>query len=92
MLLLHFLHLDFEVVNTFITFGNLLMQIFVGSLQFFQLSTSEKKTDTTCYGSGRIGGYAFEFVGAYFRFYLFEFLLGKAYLLFLVSLGFLYTL
>ena len=59
MSFLHFLHLDFEGVNTFVSFGNLLVQIFVSSLQFFQLSTSEKRTNSACYGGGSIGGYAF---------------------------------
>ena len=60
--------------------------------QIFQFTAAEKRTDTACYGCGCISGYTFEFVGAYLCFYLFEFLLGKAYLLLLVSLGFLYTL
>ena len=60
--------------------------------QFFQLTASEKRTYAAGYGSGYIGSCTFEFVCTYLSFYLFEFLLGKAYLLLLVSLGFLYTL
>ena len=60
--------------------------------QFFQLTASEKRTYAAGYGSGYIGSCTFEFVRAYLCFYLFEFLLGKAYLLLLVSFGFLYTL
>ena len=60
--------------------------------QIFQFSATEKRTHSACYGCGSIGGCAFEFVGAYFRFYLFEFLLRKSYLLLFVPLGFLYTL
>ena len=60
--------------------------------QFFQFTASEKRTDSACYGGGRIGGYTFEFVRAYLGFYLFEFLFSKSYLLLLVPLGFLYTL
>ena len=60
--------------------------------QFFQLTASEKRTYTAGYGCGYIGSCTFEFVRAYLCFYLFEFLFGKAYLLLLVSLGFLYTL
>lgn len=56
MSLLHFLHLDFEGVNTFVSFGNLLVQIFISSLQLFHLSTSEKRTNSACYGGGCIGG------------------------------------
>ena len=65
ILLFHLLHLVFEIINTFVAFGNLLVQIFIGSLQLFQLSTAEKRTDTACYGGGSISGYAFEFVRAY---------------------------
>ena len=60
--------------------------------QFFQLTASEKRTYTAGYGCGYIGSCTFEFVRTYLCFYLFEFLFGKAYLLLLVSLGFLYTL
>ena len=60
--------------------------------QFFQLTASEKRTYAAGYGSGYIGSCTFEFVCTYLSFYLFEFLFGKAYLLLLVSLGFLYTL
>ena len=60
--------------------------------QFFQLTASEKRTYTAGYGCGYIGSCTFEFVRTYLCFYLFEFLLGEAYLLLLVSLGFLYTL
>jgi hypothetical protein len=68
------------------------MQFRIAMLQLFQFSTSEKRTDSACYGGGRIGGYAFELVRAYLGFYLFEFLFSKSYLLLLVPLGFLYTL
>ncbi len=65
------------------------MQLCIAMFQLFQLTASEKRTDTACYGGGSVSGYTFEFVGSYFRFYLFEFLLGKIYLLLFVSLGFL---
>jgi hypothetical protein len=61
------------------------LQFLIGLFQIFQLSTTEKRTDTACYGSSYISGCAFEFVGAYLRFHLFEFLLGKIYLVFLVQ-------
>ena len=92
ILFLHMLHLDFQTINAFITFCYFLMQFRIAMLQLFQFSTSEKRTDSACYGGGRIGGYAFEFVRAYLGFYLFEFLFSKSYLLLLVPLGFLYTL
>lgn len=59
--------------------------------QLFQFSTSEKRTNSACYGCGCISGCTFELVSAYFRFYLLEFLFSKTYLLFLVSLGFIYA-
>ncbi len=68
------------------------MQFRIAMLQLFQFSAAEKRTYTACYGCGSIGGYAFELVGAYLRFYLFEFLFSKSYLLLLVPLGFIYAL
>ncbi len=68
------------------------MQFHIAMLQLFQFSAAEKRTYTACYGCGSIGGCAFELVGAYLRFYLFEFLFGKFHLLFFMPLCSIYAL
>jgi hypothetical protein len=43
------------------------------AFQRFHLTAAEKRTYSACKGCGSIGGYAFEFVGAYLRSHLFDF-------------------
>lgn len=50
--------------------------------QLFQFSTSEKRSNSACYGCRCSGGCLPELVCAYLQFYLSEFLPGKIYLLF----------
>ena len=92
MLLLHELHLGFQVINALVPFGNFLTQFFIGLLQFLHFSAAEKRTHSACYDRGSIGGGAFELVRAYLRFHLSEFLFGKIHLLLLMPLYGFYAL
>lgn len=92
MLLLHELHLGFQVINALVPFGNFLTQFFIGLFQFLHFPAAEKRTHSACYDSGSIGSRAFELVRAYLRFYLSEFLFCKVYLLFLMPLYGFYAL
>gem|GEM_PF-3164854 len=92
VLFLHTLHLDFQVINSLVPFGNFLTQFFIGLLQFLHFPATEKRTYSACYDCGSIGCRAFEFVRAYLRFHLSEFLFGKVYLPFLMPLYGFYAL
>ena len=84
MFYLHLLDVGLQLLDGLVSDCYLITQILVLTFQRFQLTAAEKRTHTACKGCGCIGGYAFEFVGAYLRFHQFEFLLGKIYLVFLV--------
>ena len=87
------LHLDFQTINAFITFCYFLMQFRIAVLQLFQFSTSEKRTDSACYGGGRIQ--VATLLSLFVRISDFTCLSScsaRSYLLLPVPLGFLYTL
>ena len=73
--------LPFPLSGFVFKFKDAVLQILVPAFQRFHSSTSEKRTHTACKGGCRIGGYAFELIGADFRFYLFQFLLRLGFLL-----------
>ena len=84
MLHLHFLDVGLQLLDGLVSDCYLITQILVLTFQRFHLTAAEKRTYSACKRCGSIGGHAFELVGAYLRFHLFEFLLGKIYLVFLV--------
>ena len=92
MLFLHVLHLGFQVINSFVPFGNFLTQFIIGLLQLLHFPATEKRTHSAYYDCSGIGGCTFELVRAYLRFHLTEFLFGKVYLLFLMPLYGFYAL
>ena len=70
MLLLHELHLNFQVINSFVPLGNFPMQFFIGLFQFLHFPAAEKRTHSAYYDRSGIGGCTFELVRAYLRFSL----------------------
>ena len=92
MLLLHELHLNFQVINSFVPLGNFPMQFFIGLFQFLHFPAAEKRTHSACYNRSGVGGCTFELVCAYLRFHLSEFLFGKIHLLLLMPLYGFYAL
>ena len=92
MLLLHELHLGFQVINALVPFGNFLTQFFIGLFQFLHFPAAEERTHSACYNRSGIGGCTFELVRAYLRFHLSEFLFGKIHLLLLMPLYGFYAL
>ena len=73
--------LPFPLSGFVFKFKDAVLQVLVPAFQRFHLSTSEKRTHTARKGSCRIGGCAFELVGADFRFYLFQLVLRLGFLI-----------